>query len=38
LCEPYYVDGRPAMAAPRLVVKKLLSELETIGYRLLSGY
>jgi glutamine synthetase len=38
LCEPYYVDGRPALAAPRLVVKKLLAELEAMGYRLLSGY
>jgi glutamine synthetase len=38
LCEPYYLDGRPAMAAPRLVVKKLLSELGTMGYRLLSGF
>ena len=38
LCEPYYLDGRPAMAAPRLVAKKLLSELESIGYRLLSGF
>jgi glutamine synthetase len=38
LCEPYYLDGRPAMAAPRLVVKKLLSELEAMDYRLLSGF
>jgi glutamine synthetase len=38
LCEPYYLDGRPAMAAPRLIVKKLLSELQTMGYRLLSGF
>src|SRR3954451_10851931 len=37
LCEPYYVDGRPALAAPRLVVRKLLAELEAMGYRLLSG-
>ena len=38
LCEPYYLDGRPAMAAPRLVVKKSLSELQAMGYRLLSGF
>jgi glutamine synthetase len=38
LCEPHYVDGRPALAAPRLVARKLLAELETMGYRLLSGY
>ncbi|MEW5956559.1 MAG: glutamine synthetase family protein [Chloroflexota bacterium] len=38
LCEPYYLDGRPAMAAPRLVVKKLLDELAALGYRLYSGF
>jgi glutamine synthetase len=38
LCEPYFVDGRPALAAPRLVVKKLLAELDAMGYRLLSGF
>jgi glutamine synthetase len=38
LCEPYYLDGRPALAAPRLVVKQLLAELEGMGYRLLSGF
>jgi glutamine synthetase len=38
LCEPFYIDGRPAMAAPRLIVKKLLGELKSLGYELLSGY
>jgi glutamine synthetase len=38
LCEPFYLDGQPAMAAPRLVAKKLLSELQAMGYRLLSGF
>lgn len=38
LCEPYFLDDRPAMAAPRLVVKKLLEELEGLGYRLYSGF
>jgi glutamine synthetase len=38
LCEPHFLDGRPAMAAPRLVAKKLLSELDALGYRLLSGF
>jgi glutamine synthetase len=38
LCEPYYLDGRPAMAAPRLVVKRVLEELAGMGYRLLSGF
>lgn len=38
LCEPYYTDGRPAMAAPRTVARQLLSELERMGYRLFSGF
>ena len=38
LCEPYYTDGRPAMAAPRAVARKLLDELEGMGYRLFSGF
>jgi glutamine synthetase len=38
LCEPYYLDGRPAMAAPRLIVKKLLSELQAMGYYIQSGF
>src|SRR5512138_793469 len=38
LCEPYYTDGRPAMAAPRTVARKLLDELESMGYRLFSGF
>jgi glutamine synthetase len=38
LCEPYFLDEQPAMAAPRLVVKKLLAELEGLGYRLYSGF
>jgi glutamine synthetase len=38
LCEPYYTDGRPAMAAPRTVARQLLSELEGMGYRLFSGF
>ncbi len=38
LCDPYFYDGRPAMAAPRLLVKKLLSELEEMGYVHQSGF
>jgi glutamine synthetase len=38
ICEPYYTDGRPAMAAPRAVTRKLLGDLEEMGYRLLSGF
>ncbi len=38
LCEPRFLDGRPAMAAPRAVVKGLLSELEAMGFGLFSGF
>jgi len=38
LCEPYYTDGRRAMAAPRAVARKLLGELEEMGYRFYSGF
>jgi glutamine synthetase len=38
LCEPYFQDGTPAMAAPRTVARKLLAELESLGYRFYSGF
>jgi glutamine synthetase len=38
LCEPYHLDGRPAMAAPRAVARRLLGELEELGYRFFSGF
>jgi glutamine synthetase len=38
LCEPHYINHRPALAAPRLVVKKVLNDLECMGYRLLNGF
>ena len=38
LCEPYYTDGHPAMAAPRAVARKLLGELQELGYRIFSGF
>lgn len=38
LCEPHFLDGRPAMAAPRLVAKKLLDDLGALGYTLVSGF
>src|SRR5574341_364708 len=38
LCEPHYLDGRPAMASPRAVARKLLGELQEMGFRLLSGF
>lgn len=38
LCEPQFLNGRPAPAAPRYVARKLLQELNTLGYRLLSGF
>ncbi len=38
LCEPYFQDGTPAMAAPRAVARALLGELESMGYGLFSGF
>jgi glutamine synthetase len=38
LCEPYFQDGSPAMAAPRTVARKLLAELEDLGYGFFSGF
>jgi len=38
LCEPRFQDGRPAMAAPRALVRMLLEELEGMGYGLYSGF
>ncbi len=38
LCEPYFLDGQPAMAAPRQVVRHLLDELDQLGYQLYSGF
>jgi glutamine synthetase len=38
LCEPYYTDGRPALAAPRTIARGLLDELAAMGYRLFSGF
>ncbi len=38
LCEPRFQDGRPAMAAPRAIARKLLGELEESGYHLFSGF
>lgn len=38
LCEPHYMDGRPAMAAPRTVARRLLDELENKGFHLFSGF
>ena len=38
LCEPHFIDDRPALAAPRAVARKLLGELAAMGYRLYSGF
>ena len=38
LCEPRFLDGRPALAAPRTVVNGLLRELNGLGYDLLGGF
>jgi glutamine synthetase len=38
LCEPHFLDGSAAMAAPRSLARKLLGELEDLGYRFNSGF
>lgn len=38
LCEPHFLDGRPALAAPRLVARKALDELASMGFSVLSGF
>ncbi|MFQ5341233.1 MAG: glutamine synthetase family protein [Anaerolineae bacterium] len=38
ICEAHFYDGRPAMAHPRVVVRKLLDELTEMGYTLRSGF
>jgi glutamine synthetase len=38
ICEPYFQDGSPAMAAPRLIARAMLDELATFGYGFYSGF
>ena len=38
LCEPYFQDGKPAMAAPRALAGALLGELALMGYGFYSGF
>jgi glutamine synthetase len=38
ICDPYRFDGGPAMASPRLVMKKVCDELADEGYLHRSGY
>jgi glutamine synthetase len=38
LCEPRFLDGSPAMAAPRALARKLLADLKDLGYRFISGF
>ena len=38
LCEPYFQDGRPAMAAPRAVARQAAGRVGELGYRLYSGF
>lgn len=38
ICEPRFLDGRAAMAAPRFVARRLLEDLEAVGYRMNAGY
>jgi glutamine synthetase len=36
--DPYWYDGTPAMASPRLLLKKLLGEFDRLGYVCRLGY
>ncbi|WP_461210684.1 glutamine synthetase family protein [Desulfocurvus sp. DL9XJH121] len=36
--DPYWYDGRPAMASPRLLLKKLIDEFDAMGYICRLGY
>jgi glutamine synthetase len=36
--DPYWYDGRPAMASPRLLLKKLLDDFDALGYICRLGY
>jgi len=36
--DPYWYDGRPAMASPRLLLKKIINEFDTMGYICRLGY
>jgi glutamine synthetase len=36
--DPYWYDGTPAMASPRLLLKKLLNEFDKLGYICRLGY
>ena len=38
IIDPYWYDGTPAMASPRLVLKKLLDEYNKLGYTCRIGY
>jgi len=36
--DPYWYDGRPAMASPRLLLKKIINEFDAMGYICRLGY
>lgn len=36
--DPYWYDGRPAMASPRLLLKKIINEFDALGYICRLGY
>lgn len=38
IIDPYWYDGTPAMASPRLMLKKLLEEYAKLGYTVRMGY
>ncbi|MHC1759504.1 MAG: glutamine synthetase family protein [Negativicutes bacterium] len=38
IIDPFWYDGTPAMASPRLILKKLLEEYAALGYTVRMGY
>ncbi|MBE0582668.1 MAG: glutamine synthetase, partial [Desulfofustis sp.] len=36
--DPYWYDGRPAMASPRLLLKRIIDEYDDLGYTCRLGY
>lgn len=38
ICEPYFYDGRPAAAAPRILARRQIDRLAELGYRIRTGY
>lgn len=38
ICDPQFAEDRPCMASPRLVLRKILDGLDSLGYEAFMGY